>query len=544
MKWYKKDRPEKELKKIMGYVYPEGSICTLVSLENLVNTFEEMTIEEIYEKYTRQTAEAVAPIDIDDLLFLLDKDETKAIRDFIGEKKTLPFNLRPPLTELKEGMQPVIGGCQVGESIVYFASAMLPLTESEVKAIMDHVDRGRSVLVRERRDEREDRTVEIRKMTCGLKIDYADIIMALTYFHPVGKQHLERRRTVILPAVFPEDESQEPEQVSVEKQAEILEVKDTIVTKLTAIGAQFQQGAQLNKEQVEEVQDLVDDTIGKVGSDIHYFAALVNRPDEHEQELAEQIFKVKVLGLQTALSMSEQEELSQDQLRDIGMSALVQDISLLGSPYDSLRRQQDPLGQGAIEAIHKHPRASLDHFAETDLVNDNVGDYVIQGHERLDGSGYPSNLYGQQVLRESRILSAANMYISMMTDRNYRKGMDSHCAMMNMIYAAKAGQVDRDVVRCLLNVHSIFPVGTLVRITKTGEQGQVGDLARVVRSNHSAHTRPWIRIICDSEENAYSAEDMISINLVEDEQCRIEPYEYLEDLDDDIGLVDFASEVN
>ena len=48
---------------------------------------------------------------------------------------------------------------------------------------------------------------------------------------------------------------------------------------------------------------------------------------------------------------------------------------------------------------------------------------VLQHHERIDGSGYPAGLRGDEICIESRIVHAADAYVAMMRDRPYHQAM-------------------------------------------------------------------------------------------------------------------------
>jgi len=64
-------------------------------------------------------------------------------------------------------------------------------------------------------------------------------------------------------------------------------------------------------------------------------------------------------------------------------------------------------------------------FAETQ-------EWIDQHHERLDGSGYPNRLKGDQLGREVRILATADVYDALISDRPYRKGLDPLAAVRFM----------------------------------------------------------------------------------------------------------------
>jgi HD-GYP domain-containing protein (c-di-GMP phosphodiesterase class II) len=54
---------------------------------------------------------------------------------------------------------------------------------------------------------------------------------------------------------------------------------------------------------------------------------------------------------------------------------------------------------------------------------------IYQHHERMDGSGYPINLKGEEILSETRILSVANVVEAMASHRPYRPGLGIDIAL-------------------------------------------------------------------------------------------------------------------
>ena len=61
-----------------------------------------------------------------------------------------------------------------------------------------------------------------------------------------------------------------------------------------------------------------------------------------------------------------------------------------------------------------------------------IGPIIIQHHERLDGSGYPYGLVGDEISLEARIISLVDAYDAMTTDRSYRKAKGIHEAILEL----------------------------------------------------------------------------------------------------------------
>jgi HD-GYP domain-containing protein (c-di-GMP phosphodiesterase class II) len=69
--------------------------------------------------------------------------------------------------------------------------------------------------------------------------------------------------------------------------------------------------------------------------------------------------------------------------------------------------------------IHKHPIYGKE-IVEKSLLR-NIGEIIVQHHERLDGSGYPYGLKGDDISLEARIISVIDAFDAMTTDRSYSK---------------------------------------------------------------------------------------------------------------------------
>jgi HD-GYP domain-containing protein (c-di-GMP phosphodiesterase class II) len=74
-----------------------------------------------------------------------------------------------------------------------------------------------------------------------------------------------------------------------------------------------------------------------------------------------------------------------------------------------------------------------------------IAEMIHQHHERLDGSGYPKGLAGDDIIMEARILAVADVVSTMLADRPYRAKLDIRSAMGEIeLYRGKL--YDADIV--------------------------------------------------------------------------------------------------
>ena len=79
-----------------------------------------------------------------------------------------------------------------------------------------------------------------------------------------------------------------------------------------------------------------------------------------------------------------------------------------------------------------------------------IAEIAYQHHERMDGSGYPRQLKGEEILLEARIIAVADTFDAMTANRAYRPGLPEDF-VLGEINAMAGRQLDRDVVAALLH---------------------------------------------------------------------------------------------
>ena len=75
-------------------------------------------------------------------------------------------------------------------------------------------------------------------------------------------------------------------------------------------------------------------------------------------------------------------------------------------------------------------------------------------HEKLDGSGYPDGLKGDEISVAARVMGVVDIYDALITDRPYRKGMSKEKALSILREEAEEGKLDKEIVECLIEIIS------------------------------------------------------------------------------------------
>jgi putative nucleotidyltransferase with HDIG domain len=119
-----------------------------------------------------------------------------------------------------------------------------------------------------------------------------------------------------------------------------------------------------------------------------------------------------------ACAIAEEMGLSQEQIDGLRMAALVHDIGKISVPAGILSKP-GRLTEPEFEIIKVHPQVGYDILKGIEFPWP-VAEIVLQHHERLDGSGYPQGLKGDEILLEARILGVADVVEAMSSHRPYR----------------------------------------------------------------------------------------------------------------------------
>ncbi len=122
-----------------------------------------------------------------------------------------------------------------------------------------------------------------------------------------------------------------------------------------------------------------------------------------------------------AEGIASRKKLSESQVRDVTISALLHDIGKISVP-ESILDKPGKLTDEEFEKIKKHPEEGAA-IIEKISAYDRMLPGILYHHERWDGTGYPFGLRDSQIPLISRIICIADVYDAITDDRPYRKGM-------------------------------------------------------------------------------------------------------------------------
>jgi putative nucleotidyltransferase with HDIG domain len=130
----------------------------------------------------------------------------------------------------------------------------------------------------------------------------------------------------------------------------------------------------------------------------------------------------------------------------IRLAGILHDIGKIGIP-DWILHKPGKLDDSEWVEVKKHPEMGARIAASAKL--DDISEWILYHHERVDGSGYPSRLPGDKIPVEAKILAVADAYEAMTAERVYKRAMPAADAEREL-HDQSGSQFDADVVAALL----------------------------------------------------------------------------------------------
>ena len=178
-------------------------------------------------------------------------------------------------------------------------------------------------------------------------------------------------------------------------------------------------------------------------------------------------------------------------LATIATGALLHDIGKIRVPPDILNRP-GRLEPHALQVLRKHVEYGEEIIREIGHFSEEAMAIVTQHHEKLDGSGYPHGLRGDQIHPFARMAAVADVYDDLTTPRMYRPAFVAKQALQQ-IYMNRGAAFNDHAVDLLIKTVGVFPIGSLVELN-TRER------ALVYEPNPTNTCKPTVGILTQSNQ--------------------------------------------
>lgn len=210
-------------------------------------------------------------------------------------------------------------------------------------------------------------------------------------------------------------------------------------------------------------------------------------------------------------------------LYNLVVGALLHDTGMLMVPENIVKKTSN-LSEDEAQKIKAHPVYSYRIITKDLKLPDEVGTVALQHHERWDGEGYPRRLAGPQIEVLARIVSVADAFEAMVSEKPYRNSMIGYAAMKNLL-SDNSRRFDPEILHVFIKSMGIYPIGSVVLLNNAS-------IARVTDIHPDAPLRPKLRILIDEFGKQFRQDEGEELDLITEKTLfiarAIDPKQYKE----------------
>ncbi|WP_028116622.1 HD-GYP domain-containing protein [Ferrimonas senticii] len=220
-------------------------------------------------------------------------------------------------------------------------------------------------------------------------------------------------------------------------------------------------------------------------------------------------------------------QISGQQLHDLCVGALLHDVGKIRVP-DKVLQKPGKLSDAEFVIMKSHAMYSREIMNQTEGLSPIAREVAAQHHEKLDGSGYPMGLKGDQISHYGRMIAICDIYDALTADRVYRPGMLPIQAL-KILASMAPHHLDEQLLRQFIHCVGLYPPGSFVELAS-------GHLALVLESN-SNPLLPMVKVIYNVRTNERVMHEQIDlagpynrdkiVRAVKLDDYRLDPKDYL-----------------
>ena len=261
------------------------------------------------------------------------------------------------------------------------------------------------------------------------------------------------------------------------------ETREKCIHAITAVFDKLKQQGSFDPSVLDDsIKTLLDDIISQkdILASLHHIATIDDDTMVHCVNTT--IYSI-LIGKKFGLSI--------EQLKSLAKGAILHDIGKVDL-NESILLKAASLTPEEYSHIKEHCTFGYTLLKQNKILDEEIRLIALQHHERLDGSGYPNALKGNQIHPFAKIVAVADMFDALTSARCYRKSMSNQRSYQILTEDAAAGKLDTRLVNCLFDHVAVYPNGIIIYLSD-------GTHGIVKGQNPGLPFRPIVRIIDDTK---------------------------------------------
>jgi HD-GYP domain-containing protein (c-di-GMP phosphodiesterase class II) len=222
------------------------------------------------------------------------------------------------------------------------------------------------------------------------------------------------------------------------------------------VGAMFESARLGHAVKLPEVLPLIDEIRESVQRNNQALASLVRLKNKDEYTYMHSV-AVCTLMINFACKL----DLDDATIRSMGVAGLLHDLGKMAVPQGILDKA-DRLTDDEMQTIRSHPERGHALIGDNADIPDIARDVCLHHHEKIDGTGYPFGLQGEEISLAARMGAICDVYDAVTSNRPYKDPWTPCVALGRMIQWQ--GHFDARLMQVFINSMGLYPAGGLVRL--------------------------------------------------------------------------------
>lgn len=222
------------------------------------------------------------------------------------------------------------------------------------------------------------------------------------------------------------------------------------------VGAMFEAARMGQAIKVKDVAPLIDEIRESVERNNKALTNLVRLKSKDEYTY---MHSVAVCALM--INMARKLDLDDATIRNMGMAGLLHDLGKMAVPQMILDKT-GRLTEEEFSTIRTHPERGHALIGDNPEIPDVARDVCLHHHEKIDGTGYPFGLAGDEISMAARMGAICDVYDAVTSNRPYKNPWTPCMALGRM--SQWQGHFDERLMGVFINSMGLYPAGGLVRL--------------------------------------------------------------------------------